>query len=173
MEISKSTREHAKDTSPTLPKEQDVLKTQTSPLTHVDKYKRKLGLALDQIFALEDDKVNLNTVSEVVCLRLSEKVEAGGAVGYLASCYKRLQQKSSTSSDQRLKEDLDICRKQIIAFIVSSLNTPDMFGENSCQSITDLLRYIPSERSSVCTQLLKEVADELSEQACFDEVVCY
>ena len=158
------------EASPSRPTELQPLKTQASPLAHVDKYKRKLGLALDQIFLLEEDNADLSTISEVICLRLTERTEVGGAVGYLASCFKRLMQKSSTSSDQRLKEDLDLCKKQIVSFIVSSLTTTDMFGDNSSQSITDFLRFISSERSSVSNQLLKEIADELVEQASFDEV---
>ena len=170
MEITKPADEDADASLARTVEMQQPLRAQGSPLAHVDKYKRKLGLALDQIFLLDDDKVDLSTISEVICLRLTERTENGGAVGYLASCFKRLQQKSSTSSDQRLKDDLDLCKKQIISFIVSSLSTPDMFGDNSVRSIADLLQVITSERSSTSNQLLKEVADELVEQTSFDEV---
>lgn len=170
MEITKSAAEIEVNASLARVMEQQPLKTQASPLAHVDKYKRKLGLALDQIFLLDDDKVELSSISEVICLRLTERTEVGGAVGYLASCFKRMQQKSNTSSDQRLKEDLEQCKKQIISFIVSSLSTPDMFGDNSSQSITDLLRFLSSERSSTSGQLLKDIAEELVEQASFEEV---
>jgi hypothetical protein len=44
-------------------------------------------------------------ISEVICTRLFEGKEFGGAIGYLSGCYKRLQLKES-GIDENMRPDL-------------------------------------------------------------------
>jgi len=151
------------------------------PPQKVDKYTLTLTIALESILlvTLRQDASNASikylptsstnkflsesNISETICSRLIEGKEFGGAVGYLIGCFKRFQLKE-TGSEDRLRQDLVKCRKQIITFLASSLLEPDIFGANSEDSINDFYTYISSDMSGHIPPLLREVADELSEQ---------
>ena len=85
---------------------------------------RTINLALEGIFQVtlrkdkqsalkcmshisSDEFLSSTNISEVLCSRLSGDVEVGGAIAYLASCYKRLQLKITTVTD-KVKEDLTL-----------------------------------------------------------------
>jgi hypothetical protein len=141
-----------------------------SPLSLADRYNRKLALALSQVFLLSDEQASVATISEVICSRLSEQEEAGGAIGYLTACYKRLVQKASTSQDDKLKSDLDRCRGQVVSFMFTSIDAPEIFGSNSANSIDDFVRFLAAERSSIASSILRELAEELVGQGCLESV---
>jgi hypothetical protein len=100
-------------------------KEQREQLRHA----RALNLAIESIFNITMRKDNssdnlsyvgnlssseclLNTtnISEAICSKLSDdnsnELCVGGAVGYLAACYKRLQNKESSSTSAQMTEDL-------------------------------------------------------------------
>ena len=52
-----------------------------------------------------DEFLSSSNISEIICSRLSREQEMGGAITYLASSYKRLQLKLSSSND-KIKEEL-------------------------------------------------------------------
>ena len=74
-------------------------------------------------------------------MRLSDDLEAGGAINYLFNCFKRLQAKLSTSNE-KIKEELIGSRDQIVSFMVSALTVPEMFEKNSENSVSDLVRVL-------------------------------
>lgn len=159
----------------------------TSPAPQkVDKYTLTLTLALESILlitlrqeasnstikylsssnsnsTMNNKFLSGSNISELICSRLVEGKEFGGAVGYLIGCYKRFQSKE-TASDDKLRQDLAGCRKQVITFLASSLLEPDIFGANSEDSINDLYTYISTDMTGHIPSLLRELADELSEQ---------
>lgn len=83
---------------------------------------RTINIALEGIFQLtlrkekqsalksmshisSDEFLSSTNISEVLCSRLSGDIEVGGAMAYLAACYKRLQLKITAVND-KVKEDL-------------------------------------------------------------------
>ena len=164
METSKSVK------SPTV-----VRSSLESAVSTEAKVSRTLTVHLNQIFLLADSgntssSLSVSSISEMICMRLGEGQEVGGAIGYLTGCYKRLCQKVNVEKNEKIKEELDKARQQIVSFISSSLATPELFGVNSAESVSDMLKFVALERSSICTALLKDVTEELVLQGCFEEV---
>lgn len=63
------------------------------------------------------------------------------------------------------------CRKQIVTFLVSSLTEPDIFGPNSETALADLYQLLSTDNSGMMPTLLKDLADELSEQNALESVL--
>lgn len=156
------------------------VKMATSPPQKVDKYTLTLTLALESILLVtfrqeasnssvkylpsSDNKfLSGSNISEIICARLVGGKEFGGAVGYLIGCFKRFQLKE-TGSDDRLRQDLAACRKQVITFLASALIEPDAFGANSEDSLNDIYNHISTDVSGHIPPLLRELADELDAQ---------
>jgi hypothetical protein len=53
----------------------------------------------------EDKYIDHTNISEIVCTLLMENQEAGGAIGYLTGCYRRLVAKEN-AVNERVREDL-------------------------------------------------------------------
>lgn len=98
--------------------------SQSTP-SKIDKQTLALSLALESIMqiTLRQEAANNNlkyianqeanyyltvsNLSEIICTKLVEGREFGGAVNYLSGCFKRLAAKESTSDD-KLKTDLQM-----------------------------------------------------------------
>lgn len=126
-----------------------------------------------------EDYLSSSCLSEVVCVRLSDDLEAGGAINYLYNCFKRLQAKLSTSNE-KIKEELIGSRDQIVSFMVSALTVPEMFEKNSENSVSDLVRVLGTDNNvGAITELVKLLADELENQDALEDIslkafqICY
>lgn len=157
-------------------------------MQYSDLHSRTLNLALEQIFLVSlrsetgsgiiylgqpgstDGLINSSNISELICTRLTSHTESGGAIGYLGNCYKRIQQKE-TSVSEKIREELISCRRQVVSFIVTSIVEDQMFGQNSENSIEDLIRLVNTPDFSGVSLLLKEFSDELSIQDTHDQVI--
>lgn len=116
-----------------------------------------------------DGNFDSSQVSELVCgyIMSSENLSA---MQYLLACHKRLFQKQLTAPVSQ-KQELEICREQIIRFIVSCLSEPDIFGLQSAKSISDFVKSIGSDfHPSSGPALLRCIADELEQQDMLIEV---
>jgi len=118
----------------------------------------------------EDKYISNRNISNLICMRLAEGRERGGAVGYLTACHARLCTKERESSSDKLREDLQDCRRQVVSFLASSLAETDMFGDNSANSTHDLLAWMV-EVPMRDMQVVKEVLTELETQDALDEVL--
>ena len=117
-----------------------------------------------------DEFISYDNLNELICIRLANNNEIGGAIGYLWGCYSRLVEKSSLPV---IAQILEMCRKQIVSFIASCLSENEIFGTNSANSMEDLLNVL-SRDDRIPRDLLKilwkELIDELITQDQFDEV---
>ncbi len=117
-----------------------------------------------------DDFISYDNLNELICIRLANSNEVGGAIGYLWGCYSRLVEKSSLPV---IAQILEMCRKQIVSFIASCLSEDEIFGANSANSFEDLLNVL-SRDDRIPRDLLrilwKELIDELILQEQFDIV---
>ncbi len=55
-------------------------------------------------------------------------------------------------------------------FLASSLSDPDVFGPNSESAVNDLYQLLSSDTSGLMLYLLKDLADDLTEQGSFESV---
>lgn len=106
--------------------------------------------------------LTVDKMSELICTRLSTGAEVGGAVGYLASCYKRLLAKCNEhSSSTKIHDELQKLKTEVVAFIGSSITVPEIFGSNSESSVKDLYKFIANDGSPVIEPFLKDVMNEI------------
>lgn len=123
----------------------------------------------------DSDMINSSNVSEVICNILVDKdlSDVGGAVGYLVACYRRLVSKEGALASEKIREDYNSCKKQIISLIVTSISEPDMFGHNSADSIQSLYKLLRSEDVGAVSIniILRDVVEELSQQGIMIDVM--
>jgi hypothetical protein len=65
---------------------------------------------------------------------------------------------------------MDSCRKQIVTFLASSLTEKDLFGLNSEDSLNDLYSLLSNDTGGGMIPLMKDLADELTEQDVLNQV---
>mmetsp|Transcript_22473 Transcript_22473/g.32803 ORF Transcript_22473/g.32803 Transcript_22473/m.32803 type:complete len:1051 (+) Transcript_22473:62-3214(+) len=160
--------------------------SQGSPMKGTDRHARALNLVLEQIFQIslrkdvshpifrierpnDDELITPSNLSEFVIMRMMDgnNIGLGGCVGYITACYRRLVQKQSSCSD-KIKDDLSSCKEQIVSFLASAVNEPDIFGQSG---LSDLLKILGQAGGDVViTTLMREFADEMTNHGSFDEV---
>eukprot|EP00624_Nannochloropsis_granulata_P007869 evm.model.NODE_9881_length_68592_cov_49.266796.5 len=105
----------------------------------------------------------LNTVSELICARLS--LNPGGGVGgdliastrtgllYLAACYARQEEEARSRRPGVTEEALKELREQVINFGVSSIMEPEVFGLSPAEITRQLSRGLVAmaESPAACT----------------------
>ena len=104
-------------------------------------------------------------ISELICSRLSTDGESGGAVGYLAGCYKRLLAKCSEhSGSTKIHDELVVLKGEVVSFVASSITVNEIFGSNSKDSVKDLYKLIAHDSASAIVEaLLKDIVSEISD----------
>lgn len=109
--------------------------------------------------------IGIQDVSELICTRLSSGTEMGGAVGYIAGCYKRLLIKIKDCTIPAQSEELTKCKTEFISFLASALTNPDLFGVNSENASNDLYMYLSNDNipSNEKEALMKDLALEFDE----------
>lgn len=114
--------------------------------------------------------LNPDNVNELIAKRLDGSVEAvGGAISYLASCYKRLMARESTAIAD-IKESLGKCKKTIVSYTSTALVMPDIFGRNSENSVSDLFSFLSTADDPSAGYFLKDLAEELNGQDTLEQV---
>lgn len=162
-----------------------ILKTNTSPEKKVEIDARSLNLILETALqstvrssgAIDSNLIYIENgsplitstnISEIICYRLAETNLSiyNGAVGYLTGCYLRLLLKEKTLPSESIRNDFNDCKQQIASFIASSLAVPDMFGQNTLNSILHFYNFLKHPNSDISThnQILTDVFQELDKQ---------
>ena len=118
-----------------------------------------------------DEFLSSGNISEIICSRLSDGTEVGGALGYLFSCFKRHQMKLPSTANEMVKEELQQCGEQIISFMASALIDPEMFDQNSLNSASDFVNIMGSEGNlAIINEFVKRLAVELDKEHALEEV---
>ena len=114
--------------------------------------------------------LNSSNVADYICTRLAQEEAGNNSVHYLVSCYKRIISRESTILSEVQAEFLS-CKTQCVSFLVTALVNPDMFGENSANSCTDLLQLLGDDTSSAWSNLMRDLAAELATQDALTSIV--
>jgi hypothetical protein len=65
---------------------------------------------------------------------------------------------------------LNSCKAQLVSFLASCLGTPEIFENNSLNSINDFISVISDDATPIVQTLLREVMDEMDHQGFIKEV---
>ena len=114
--------------------------------------------------------LNSSTLTENVGSRLSMEGLGSNTVNYLIGAYKRIISKE-THIHVDIRDEFMSCKSQCISFLATSLQNPDMFGDNSVNSCSDLLIILGEDASPSINILVRDLAAELSEQNVLKETV--
>lgn len=107
--------------------------------------------------------INAANISELICNRLSgDNAGVLNAVSYLSGCYKRILQRESSASE-KVRDELKNCKSQIISFLASCLETPEMFDSLSKNSVSDLALCVAEDVGQHVLILLKDLMEEMDE----------
>lgn len=63
------------------------------------------------------------------------------------------------------------CKQIIISFVVSSLLCPEMFEENSSNSLDDLITILCEDNNPLISKILGELIEELQKQDSLHQVI--
>lgn len=131
-------------------------------------------------------------VSEIICNRLSAQLNVSSAVSYLVGCYKRLVVKEALVPPAVFTELQRYClsfvsslrgfysfylfyfyfscKQQLVSFIASCLDEPEMFDEVSRSSMRDVVSLLTTDSSPVVSRLLHDLVEELEKQQTLGKV---
>jgi len=118
--------------------------------------------------AHKDSLINTANINELMCERLASGTEIGGAVGYIAGCYKRLLLKLKDYSNDLQCEELNKCKTYLVCYLATTLepSNVDLFGDNSKNALNDLYVYLSNDMtmSNEKEALMKDLAAEIKDE---------
>lgn len=125
---------------------------------------------------IEAEEINSNNISEVICSVLTEQnfSDNNGAIGYLTGCYRRLLSKEGTLVTEKIRDEFNSCKRQIVSFIASSMMVPEMFDQNSANSIDNFARLLLTSSDAqavMLNSLLRDLVEELTQQGSLDDII--
>jgi ubiquitin conjugation factor E4 B len=126
--------------------------------------------------SMEGEEINSHNISEVICSILTEQSfsDSNGAIGYLTGCYRRLLSKEGSLVTEKIREDFNGCKRQLVSFIASSMMVPEMFDQNSVNAVEQFAKFLLNSgdtQISMLNSLLRDLAEELTQQGSLEDII--